>query len=278
MPANRVDFRFGLFNQGWTETLYRTDATLGQTLTAGIGLMQNFSLGFRDSRVFSEGIKASQVVPPAPRTTSRDPAAGNGGRGGFSEDVVNTAVLVSLASAAGPRRAGLLRGLNDADTIRDPVTGAFTPSAGLLLALGFYLQALIANNWQIQYLDPSLPTIGIDSVTVSPTNPQLTQFTTLTPHGFSPGFVIYFKRVPLQTLPWLKGKWIVRTVPNVTTFTIGYPFPTPGAYTLARTGVRQVSYLYSPIVSTTILNLRSRKTGSGLRPTRGRARGIPFRR
>lgn len=282
MPSFRVDFRFSLFNQGWTEILYRTDANIGLATTAGISLMQGASLGFRDSHVVSEGIRVSQVLPRVPRITVRDPAAGNGGRmsslASGAEDVVQTAVLSSLLAASGAQRSVLWRGLNDGDTIRDPDTGAFNPSPGLLAALGLMQRALQGGAWQIQTLDQSQPLVGLVSVTQDPTNPQLSLFTCQFAHTFVPGDVIYFRRIPLKDLPWLKGKWVVRTIPSATTFTVGYPFPLAGSYSFKLSSVRKVLYNYFNITSSPLEGLRSRKTGIGLRPTRGRARGIPFRR
>lgn len=280
MATFRADFFFREFNQGWTETWYKSGSGIETVADLAVVLMQENLLEPRVSTVVSQGIRVVQVDPPVPRITAVRPAPGFGDRPQVAfalenADVVQTAILLRYRTSDGGHKSQLVRGLLDTDVIRTAM-GASAPSAQLRTALNVMFAGIKDTSWLVRRLVTTLPPTVITLAEAHPTVPAWTRITASAAFGLAAGDTVVFYKIPLRDLPWLKGKWVVTEVAGAT-FSIGYTWPRAGSYSFSRSSVRKVTYTYLDCTDMTVLDFRIRKTGKGLVPTRGRSRGVRFR-
>jgi hypothetical protein len=195
---------------------------------------------------------------------------------GKGPDITPKSVLIAVNSAVGAKRSFLYRGLRKGDALRSVSSGLWErPASDLEPLLEKMMQTLRDCRVQIRYQLKGAASGYVKSLssyegvlTLVETGPALP----------SVGDCVTFQRVPLAKFPWLKGNWVVRQVVG-NGFLIPYVFPPfPAPQVLVNTTWKKVSYGYSPITDWLLDNdLRTRKTGRPVCPTRGRSRGIRFR-
>jgi len=283
MPTYRGTYFFNQFNQGWTETWYTPASDI--SVASGIFVINAKPLvAFRHVDTLLVGVRTTQVLPIAPRITRRFSLLYNGGRGTAglaplgvtSEDLVGSSALMLAQFSDNTSRPYMLRGLEDQDVIRDPITGAGTPSAGLNAGIATLAKSLVNLNLGGQRQDTTIPRQAVSSIQLSAT-PGQTQLFGPSNANFTVGDVVHFTGVPTVQTPWLKGKWSVIAV-TANSISINYPYNLAAPVSPTSMFAQKVQYLYPGFLLWQFEDFRQRKTGRPTTLTRGRSRGIPFRR
>lgn len=281
MPVFRGQFFFQEFAQGWTEEWHWG----GTDITTAVSFFKSLSYALllpRSSDTQLLALRASQVDPPVSRVTQRLPINLPGQRppkailGTGAEDVAGTCALMSGLYNDGSNRPTMIRGLADDDVTRDPNTGAAVPSPALSAALNSLASTLaslsMAQRRQSK-LAPNVPVFSVQAGTVA----GYTDLVGPTNVSFAIGDHVKFTGVPLVVLPWLKGVWVL-TATAPTLVSIAFPFNYKNPVNPIAMKCQLVSPLWTTFTSWQLTDFRSRKTGRPTALTRGRARGIPYRR
>lgn len=279
MAFYKGTFFFREFAQGWTETYFKQGSSIDGVLAAFNDLV-NGLIAIRADQVNLDSVRISQDQPFAPRVARLVRINLSGARpvsmGAEAEDVAQTCEMLNVTAADGVIRAHMLRGLFDPDVQRDPIRGSAQPSAALVFANTYLRGKLLTNQICVRHYDPTSPKIFVFAVG-SATVPGFTSITLPAGHGFSLGDRVRFLGVPLPKVPWLKGIWSVVGV-GATFINIAYNYPLPAPLIPTSMFAVPVVFTYPTITDLSFIDFRSRKTGRPTSLTRGRSRGIPFRR
>jgi hypothetical protein len=282
MPSFRVNFFFSEFKQGWVESWYLDGTSLG-AIEAQADLLAPLLVAPRTIHCSLDAFRIIQVDPPLPRKGLLDGFNEVGSRpdgvllGSEAEDVTQTCAFFTAHCNDNTTRVVMLRGLADTDVIRGGAFGGGTPSppvAGLFATLA---AGLSLGRWEMRHYP--VPPVGtpVTMIDADPANPQFTRITCAVAPGYAVGDKVHFTGVPLPTVPWLKGQWIVKAVVGAT-FSISYLYPLALPTHPTKMESFETTYVYTTFSAWTFRDFRSRKTGRPTGLTRGRATGIRFRR
>lgn len=284
MATFRANFFFSQFKQGWTENWYIDKTSIGGAVASSQTLAP-ILISPRTVHTTLDAVRVVQVNPPLPRKGVLTPLNLVGSRQDTifgttpneAEDVAATCAFMAASFFDGSKRSVMLRGLADNDVARDPLTGRGTPSGPLNTLLNVLSGQLFLDAWEMRHYSPVDVPFQVFKVDADPANPQYTRITGPGVPPYAIGDTIHFTGVPLPTLPWLKGQWIVKAG-SANSLSIAYVYPLGAPTTPLRMFAYESIYVYTPYVSWTFRDFRTRKTGRPTVLTRGRSAGVSFRR
>lgn len=275
MASFRVNFFFRQFKQGWTETWYWTGTDLASAGAAAQAAVIHI-MAPRSTDTVLDAFKVVQVDPPIPRVSLRIPSGQTGSRAFGGEDVVTSSALMTANFNDNTQKPYLVRGLADGDVLRDPVTGAPTPTPNLIVTLADMATGLRAGGFTGRRQSAAFPLQIV--VQLGPNaNFGFTDINVIGLVGISLFDIVHFRGVPLVQVPWLRGNWTVWGL-TATTISIQYPWKLATVIHPSSMLVQKVGYTYPGFLGWAFQDFRSRKTGRPTSLTRGRSRGITFRR
>lgn len=276
----KIVLTFSQFNQGWTESWYHS----GPNLQASIALWTDPNVlqilaKWRGKGVVLNAVRAidtantrSSLIKTVNYQSS--PVTSGG------PDLTGATAELQFGSSTGRRRTMSVRGLQDNDITRNSGSGVSQPSAVLTAALNEYIGKIVGVSTDyIRYLTPvgTFPWQNVTALTPVVGNPAQTTVTTAVGLAVLPGDLVYFRGVPLNQLPGLKGNFRVVSVTNGTNFIIAFRLPSGAAVAPVSMQARQALYLYDAIVLGAFRLFTVRKTGRPFTLTRGRSRGVRLR-
>jgi hypothetical protein len=284
MATFRVNFFFSQFKQGWTENWYIDQNTMSLAV-AQASTLAPYLVAPRSIHTVLDSARVVQVNPPLPRKGTLVPLGLAGTRPDVlitlnpneQEDIVQTCAFMAAVFNDGAKRSVMLRGLSDNDVTRDALSGKGTPSPPLVNTLNTLSSALAFNNWEMRHYSPVDVPFSVYKVDADPANAQFTRITGPGIPPFASLDTIHFTGVPLPTLPWLKGQWVVKAG-TATSLSIGFVYPLGAPVLPLRMFAYESIYVYTNFVSWVFRDFRSRKTGRPTVLTRGRSAGVSYRR
>jgi hypothetical protein len=280
MPNYKVVYVYAApISKGFTEVYYRTAASLAaaasfdQTSIVKALAPRNPLTVLRKIRVSDTANNRTAIQIPINQNNKLNVPS--------SPDVVGTTAVLTLASTqTGATRRLWMRGLSDVDVLRDPNTGADTPSPGLLTAITNWI-AVVANNFTIRSLTQLGTAPNIYQTITSVSGIVNAGLCTITFTGTSPyvaGQQIIITRMSPKLFPGINGRW-TPTFVDANHFTIPYNLDqSPPLATL--TGKwRPAIYQYGTIDASVsnFLAFGTRDTGQGFLTGRGRKRAVHLR-
>lgn len=270
---------FSQFKQGWTETYFKEGASLAEVQIPFVKLGNYITL-MRAVQTTCDAVRMTLDQPPGSRVSKLVPIGIPGSRvpggGTEAEDIVGASELVRIGAVDGSSQPHMIRGLLDTDVVRRSTDGLAQPSGQLVTANNFFFSALQTLQFAVRRYDRTQPRIFVTAVGAT-TVPGFTSIGVSAGHPFTIGMTVRFNGVPLTKLPWLKGLWTVVGV-GPTYFNIGFNYPLAAPLTPSQMYAIPVVYTYPLIASLDFLDFRTRKTGRPTAVSRGRSRGVPFRR
>jgi hypothetical protein len=286
MPVYKLAFIYKQFNQGWTETFYQNTGSITNATSLG-AILVPFLAATKSIHTQIQAFRATQVQPSGQRISFLQPLdsifgqrADNAANQEFEQSVPD-AMEIRLFGAQGTfGRTFLWRGLAEPDVWKDPASGVGRFSAGLRTAVGQLVQSLQNNTFQLPIQPAGNQKFPVSSMAADPVNVGETTATLIPANpGIAVGQVVRFQGVPVKNLPWLKGNWTVVRVSGAQQqqVNIRFTYQQMGVPSFAKMTVSVQSPNYSAISGSTILDLRSRKTGRPLSLTRGKSRGVRYR-
>lgn len=227
---------------------------------------------------------------PQPHITQRFAIGSSGTRGGggvapAGAAVAPDAMLADVTYGTGQSRGILWRGMADTDVERDVDSGAPIFDPALITLTNALSAQLSADNWGFCVNDPTNAIFPVINFAPDLTLPGRWRVSTNALSTLpTVGQPVVFRGVPRAQVPWLTGKFLVRD--NMSgppqSFAIDLPAGVQPAYSGAVDVSRLTYQQFAPAVSkvTTLFpaDWRTRKTGRPITLTRGRARGLRYRR
>jgi len=283
MAVFKGTFFLRQYKQGWTENWYVTTND-ADTATDRFSLLGQPLMKPRAYTTVLDGARIIQVDPPNPRVSRRIAGGLTGTRGAGTSatardqaDVANTAALMAGGFGEVLFRPNLIRGLWDADVGRLKDSGIGNPSPGLLSALKNLADSLVSLNAQGQKISTLAKRVNVTEINDDPALPGFTRLIGPGIADFPVDSRVKFTGVPTKNVPWLKGLWRV-VAAAAGSITIGYNYDREVGTFPGKMKAVQALYTYPSFTGWTFLDFRTRKTGRPFGLTRGRSRGIPFRR
>lgn len=289
MPFFKLSFELNSFRGGWTESIFWEAADITTVYNQATPLI-NARMLCSPTSVALFGIRiASYPNGPAPTPTLRQtqliPTNLTGQMPGTSEapDLLQNKAMIQLNTTVFRSRKFWIGGMADPQTVFSDPDGNSIP--GPLLTVG--MAQLMDNLRQLpvrvrSILTPVAPYnyFAVVSFLANGIASPSATFNTAVAHGLNPADYVNFGRVNFKIFPQLKGYWEVLTVPSTTSFTIGYYNNWPNTATIAPNGfrVRKVGIQYSPVAQVLFDRFQAHKVGKSIGESRGRARGVSFRR
>lgn len=259
-------------DRGFTEVYYSIASTLASAATFPTGLI-NAAINLRNELTVLRKIRISDVANNRSSVVvniNRSPTVAGDG-----PDIVSTSAILTLnAPETGARRSLWLRGLDDGQVKRDPITGVDRPTAGLQTAMNTWIRQLANAGYHVQSLKKlgTAPLIyaRISSITVS--GPGSILLTMPTGFELTTSKRIILSQIDNKLFPGLNGHWAATAVTS-NTLTVGYNSHLANStYLLTKGRSRPEEYQYGPIVASVsgFNKFGSRDTGRS--PLGGRGR------
>lgn len=232
----------------WSEVFYSQASNL-QSASTFTGKLISKRLDLLNKVNTLLKIRVSQVG--SPRITTVVNIRQNGNRHGSAPATIDNAIVVTLSSSVQPAtRRWWLRGWDQADAVRDQVTGNDTFSATFLTDLAAFISSLKDNSYEV------LPLQKTNQVGFGYQNIQSVDGMTLP--GFSTitldvapsvviGDVAIISQVSAKDLPGLNGHYTVTAVLGKT-FTVKYTTPGNVIVTAHQGRVRKLGYISGAII------------------------------
>jgi hypothetical protein len=288
MPAVKVTYFFEEGQNGWTETWGISVSSVGTAVAAADALGATLAT-FRSTFTVCLSYRVGLAAYPSNRQVIHNIVNVNGVRGTGNvppgPDPAPVGALCTVNYGAGQSRSIILRGLADEDVNRDQLSGdpQFTPQ--LMNAIQALQNQLTDNNWGFLVPDPAFPWTPVSSIQTDPVIAGRWNIFLLP--GFTApaaGAPIAFKGVNRKQFPWWTGKFLAIAPANlpVPVFSIDFPAglspALSGGFDVSRLYWRNFQYTVSPVNTVVLNDFRARKTGRPINLTRGRARGLRYRR
>jgi len=275
-------------NRGWTETWWSEGETPPYTLNTALMNIFKLAVAFRSPLTTLEWVRFSVVGSPqkvnsfrlankvAAQTNPESPP-----------DVVSTDAVWKMITDTFARRTISLRGLLDDSVVRDPVSGAPMPTAGLVSQVEAYLKAVQKAPWMIRSIKTSVNTPGwpkqkVTSVNADPVVSTRSRLTLVTPlANIVVGDKLRFTgKVDPKALPLFPTSPTIIAItdgpPQVVT--IEYEMPNNLIYFPTNLIASELQYNYEPIFSYDFQSLSKRDTGRPFGSGRGRRSAAGSRR
>ncbi len=280
----KVVLFYNQFQRGFTETWYMPGTNPPATLPNGMDAMFKAAIQFRAGGTVLSGCRFSQTDARQATTyrfqktyvSTQAPQSDTG----EAEDVVSTTAVWRLSDNTFHSKLMYIRGLQDRDVVRDPISGADVPTAALLAALNNYKEKAIAagmqlryqknpsntpgfNNWQVTQVDKQGANVNLSVLTVA-----------LDPLGdITNGMIVGVRGIRKNDCPGLPKTFkciiIDHAIPVTITFT--YKFRNQAPVMPANAFVFKVDYSYQNLAVAEFLDFSEHKTGRPFFQPRGRA-------
>lgn len=217
MGMYKIVVFYRLHAQGWTETFYREAASAVQASQ----LNWNFegrAIALRAVGTEYMGHRASAVSGPREVFLSLPPApliAGIVQHGDGAPDITAVSGLIRLHSQSGASRHLWLRGLPDANTIRESTGGASVPTAAYKQMIQQYIQAMTQNDLRIRQLSTNVANTAsiVSMVNVNPPQSGYLELRTAgAPPAWSQGDTVVVRGPSTEDYPWLKGTFKIQSM------------------------------------------------------------------
>lgn len=284
MPLKIVHF-YQQKDQGWTETYYTQDATVGsfrQKITrqglekfAGIRAPLTNFVAVRITELTGQRNSSLYLISPAIPGNAHQLNISNLG----NPEPVSTDSLSIIYGQTGKSRRIAIRGIRDSDVIRD-FTGLDTVGPNWVNDFGFMVQQMVNWGYCIRWgsypKPPGNPWFNVSSITPSAT-PGFVVVTVggIVPPGYQSGDRVHFVGIPSRGLPLFgSNHTVTQGGPNANQFVIPYGIQSSIPAVLSRMFVTIQSYAYDPISYGVFERFSERKTGRPTFVPRGRRRAV----
>lgn len=276
MPCKIVLF-FRQNASGWTEVYYSAADDPRPIANAFLPVALDF-VQLRNRATVLDAIRVSrEAAPPllsSPRVSWLEPV-NQKGISGITDgpDLVNATALVRVTTNDNKTRHIWLRGLNDADTIRE-FNGISVPSPNLVTRMAAMFSVFPNLAWCLKVLSPITvhPWLPVLSFQQSLLSNKMTRVNLL-PGTLVPvvGDRVYFRNVAQDLMPGLRGVFIVqRSDPAIPSFEIPYRTRTTDVVFAQNGQWRRAVYTYPAIQELKFQRFADHDTGRPITPSRGR--------
>lgn len=288
MAVQTALFSFEEGKQGWLESWSMEASSPGVVLPKAKNLAYAL-VQLRSTFTTITSVRVTTKALPATRLGAHASVRYVGTRPGFSTvegpDPAPVAAQIGCQLAAGQFRSVLWRGLADSDVIRDPTTGYPTPPQDFITGIQDFVSVLVLDNWGIAQQLSTNNYVKVLDMAADPIHTgEYTIFNQNAADVPAPGAFVHFKGFKREQLPWLKGNFLA--VRQVVGQTPQFNIQLPESVQPAISGGINVQSMYfqvkgwsaNPVISMGFQDYRSRKTGRPTALTRGRSRGLHYRR
>lgn len=284
----KVTMFYNQTNHGWTETWWANGTTPPLQLNPALKAIMAAAVAFRSPLTTLEWVRFSVVGSPQKvnsfRLSNKVAAVTNPDS---PPDVVSTDALWRIITSNFARRTIALRGLLDNSVLRNPTSGAFEPTPGLVAQVDAYLNKVYSAGWLIRVTEnrvntPALPT---QPVVLMKRNPVVTDQTDITFNPAIAGLVAgqkvrFFGSIDPKKLPLFpKTPTLLEVIPGPPQIIkIAYSMPNELTYAPPNLLCSPLVYNFDPIYDWDFQSLSKRDTGRPFGSSRGRRSAAGSRR
>lgn len=284
----KVTLFYNQNNRGWTETWFASGEDPPLTLNAALKNIFAKAIYFRSALTTLEWVRFSVVGKPQRVNSFRlSNVVSAQTSSTVGPDVVSTDALWKIITQNYARRTISLRGLVDNSVLRNPVTGAFEPTPGLVAQVDAYLNAVYATGWQMQVTQTPQNTPGLPSARVTTISRDLVDNTKsyVTLSAALVGLIVgdklrVYGKIDPKKLPLFPKHPTVLAIDPGPPFKvqIAYELPSDASVTPDTMQATKLIYNYPTIFDWAFQALSKRDTGRPFGSSRGRRSAAGARR